>query len=515
MVQPDRMGGTPMTSHAELYASVYAKEFPAQALLRLRPELREKAFAVLMGEPPLQTVCSMNSKARALGVVRGMTRVELDTFSSVVVQQRSTAEEAAVREILLECAATVSPRVEEQSAGNDFLCVIDIAGMGRLFATPQLLAQELSRRVRALGVWAAVAVSQNVYAAICLARANSVRMHGLVIEPGMEAAALAALPLAVLDLSIEHAETLELWGIRTLGELAALPEKELIARMGQAGKRLRQLARGDLPHLFVPIEPEFRPEERIGLDTPVERLDSLLFVVSVMLEQLIVRAMSQVLALASVCIILSLEGDGSHTRTVRPALPSTDKALWLKLLHLDMEAHPPPAAILALMLTAEPGSTSKVQLGLFSPQLPEPARLDVTLARVRAIVGEGHVGRAVLVDTHQPDAFQMEPFRVPSGKVLAAVPNRAMAAVRRLRPAECVTVLLHGHEPATIYFREMRYEVEDAYGPWRMSGDWWSQDAWMFEQWDLMARSVEGLLLSCCVVRDSRQNRWQMTVLYD
>ena len=86
MVQPDRMGGTPMTSHAELYASVYAKEFPAQALLRLRPELREKAFAVLMGEPPLQTVCSMNSKARALGVVRGMTRVELDTFSSVVVQ---------------------------------------------------------------------------------------------------------------------------------------------------------------------------------------------------------------------------------------------------------------------------------------------------------------------------------------------------------------------------------------------------------------------------------------------
>jgi protein ImuB len=504
-----------MTGPAELYASLYAREFPAQALLRLRPELREKAFVVLAGEPPLQSVCSINSKARALGVVRGMTRIELDTFSSVVVQQRSEAEEAAVRAVLLECAGTCSPRIEDQSTGDAFLCVIDIAGMERLFATPQSLAQELSSRVRALGIWASVAVSQNVYAAICLARANSVRMHGLVIEPGTEAAALARLPLAVLDLSIEHAETLELWGVRTLGALAALPERELIARMGQAGKRLRQLARGELPHLFVPVEPRFRLEERIELDTPVEHLDSLLFVASVMLEQLIVRATARVLALTSVTLVLSLEGGSSHTRTVRPALPSTDKALWLKLLHLDLEAHPPPAAILALTLTAEPGSTSKVQLGLFSPQLPEPARLDVTLARIRAIVGEDYVGRAVLSDTHQPDAFQMESFRVPSGQACAAVPDRSMAAVRQLRPPERVTVILHGHAPATIYFREKRYEVEQAYGPWRISGDWWSPASWTFEQWDLIARSSEGLLLSCCLVQDSKRNCWQMAALYD
>lgn len=515
MVQPDRMGGAAMTDHAELYVSVYAREFPAQALLRLRPELREKAFVVLAGEPPLQTVCSMNAKARALGVVRGMTRVELDTFSSVVAQPRSTAEEAAVRDVLLECAGSVSPRVEVQNADDDFLCVIDIAGMGRLFETPQLLAQELCRRVRALGIWAAVAVSGNVHAAICLARANSVHMHGLVIEPGMEAAALAPLPLAVLDLSMEHAETLELWGVRTLGALAALPEKELIARMGQGGKRLRQLARGDLPHLLVPVEPEFRLEERMELDTPVERMDSLLFVVSVMLEQLIVRATARVLALASVRVVLSLEGGGSHTRTVRPALPSTDKALWLKLLHLDMEAHPPMAATLSLTLTAEPGSTSKVQLGLFSPQLPEAARLDVMLARVRAIVGEGHVGRVLLSDTHRTDGFKMEPFRVPSGATVVAALHRSTTAMRQLRPAENVTVVLRGDEPASVYFREKRYEVEQVYGPWRMSGDWWSEAAWKCEQWDLMTRSADGALLRCCVVRDGREDRWQMAALYD
>ncbi len=55
------------------------------------------------------------------------------------------------------------------------------------------------------------------------------------------------------------------------------------------------------------------------------------------------------LALASVTITLTLEGGATHTRTVRPALPTNDKQLWLKLLHLDLEAHPPQAAILAVV----------------------------------------------------------------------------------------------------------------------------------------------------------------------
>ena len=194
--------------------------------------------------------------------------------------------------------------------------------------------------------------------------------------------------------------------------LAALPEKELIARMGQEGKRLRLLARGELPHLFQPTEPAFTLEERIELDSPVEVLHSLLFVVGMMLDQLILRAKARVLALASVTVALTLEDKEPHTRAVRPALPTNDKQLWVKLIHLDLEAHPPQAAILSLTLSAEPGSTSKVQLGLFSPQLPEPMRLDVTLARIRAIVGDECVGRAVLTDTHQQKGFRMEPFTV-------------------------------------------------------------------------------------------------------
>jgi protein ImuB len=506
-----------MNRAGELYACLYAKEFPAQAVLRLRPELRERPVVVVEGEPPLQTVCSFNANARYLGIVRGMTRVELDTFSSLIVLPRSRMEEDSAHAVMLECAGAFSPRLEDRSDGCTFLCVIDIAGTEKLLGPPEVLARELLRRVQVLGVSASVAISGNFYAALSYVRGVSSRIA--FITHGNEGPALSLLPLKVLDVSTQHAETFALWGIRTLGALAALPEKELISRIGQEGRRLRQLARGELPHHFVPYEAAFELQERMELDTPVEQLDSLLFVLGVMLEQLTLRATARVLALASVTITLSLEGGATHVRTVRPALPTNDRPLWLKLLQLDLETHPPQAAILAVTLTAEPGSTSKVQLGLFSPQLPEPMRLDVTLARIRALVGDDCVGSPVLRDTNQPDGFRVEPFKVPSVHSSSSAAVSSSAAMRQLRPPERASITLRDRQPVSFVFRDCRYEVEHAYGPWLAEGDWWNRQTWALEQWDLIARSSgtsgESTMLCCCLVRDLKEQSWQVVTLYD
>jgi protein ImuB len=467
------------------------------------------------GEPPSQQVCSLNTKARLIGLERGMTHVEVDTFPHAVVLSRSLQSEAAMKAILLECAGVFSPRIEDRSIDTALLFGIDIAGTESLLGPPIMLAQNLLERVTSIGISAQATISNNFYAAVCLGKGMSQSTPIEVIPQGEEATTLAPLPLAVLDLTETQAETFALWGIQTLGMLAALPEKELIARMGQDGKRLRQLARGKRPHLFQPIEPVFALEEQIDLDTPVELLDSLLFVVGVMLDQLILRAKARILALASVTITLSLDGGASHIRTVRPALPTTDKQLWIKLLHLDLEAHPPQASILAVALHAEPGSFSKVQLGIFSPQLPEATRLDVTLARIRAIVGEGNVGRVVLEDTHAPEGFHIEPFIVPSGNSTEVTPPEQRGAARQLRPPETVSVTLKSSRPATLFFREQRYAIEQAYGPWLAEGDWWNQTLWGFEQWDVVARAQDGSLLCCCMMRDLMQGEWQMAALYD
>lgn len=508
-----------MSKPAEIYACVHATEFPAQALLRLRPELRERPFVVMEGEPPLQWVCSLNQRARTVGMVRGMTQLEVDTFAGVIALRRSLSEEAAATAALFECAGGFSPKVEDRSRDGAFLAAIDITGTTALFGPPETLAKDLLSRVRALGISASIAVSGNLHAAVALARgipAQTIK----VIPAGEERAMLAPLTLTVLDLSEDELATFSLWGIRTLGDLGTLPEKELIARMGQSGKLLRQSARGELPYLFQPVEPACAFIERMELDSPVEALDALLFVVNLMLDQLIRRATARVLALASVSITLTLEGSATHARSVRPALPTNDRDLWLKLLHLDLEAHPPQAAIVAVALDAEPGSTSKVQLGLFAPQLPEPSRLDVTLARIRAIVGDENVGRAVLTDTHRTDGFRLdpfnlEPFSVPSAQPSEVPPGPLRPAMRRLRPAQAVFVTVQNQRPRVFVFRDRRYAVERAYGPWLTGGEWWSPTLWGCEQWDLIARAQDGAMLCCCLIRDLLREQWQMVGLYD
>jgi len=238
---------------------------------------------------------------------------------------------------------------------------------------------------------------------------------------------------------------------------------------------------------------------------------------------LIARATARILSLAVITAELGLDGGGLHARVVRPALPTNEKQLWLKLLHLDWIAHPPTAAVVSMLLRAETGIVGKVQLGLFSPQLPEPGRLDVTMARIRAIVGEERAGSVELKDTHEPDTFRMKPFSVITEHAdKLHEPKLPAAVMRRLRPAENAAMTLRNNCPHIFYFRGIAYETEKSYGPWRAAGGWWSEGRWSIEEWDIVARlrdqsytSQPGSQLLCCMTRDCIANRWQVQALYD
>jgi protein ImuB len=294
-----------------------------------------------------------------------------------------------------------------------------------------------------------------------------------------------------------------------------LPEIELVVRLGQEGKRLRLLARGEHPHLMVPEEPVFTLEEFIAFDAPIELLDSLLFVLGPMLDQLLARARNRSYALASVTVKLGLDGGGVHERTIKPALPVLQREVLLKLLHLDLQAHPPSAGVLSVFAHAEPGDRSKVQLGLFAPQLPEALRLDVTLARIEALVGEERVGRAKLLDGHRPESFTMERFAVPNATAKKSAETRHAVALRRCRPPLALFVQHEGQRLAAFSLHGKRYTVQEAYGPWRKSGDWWSSGVWSREEWDVRAMANADDTLLCLITHDLLRHRWQLEALYD
>ena len=84
-----------------------------------------------------------------------------------------------------------------------------------------------------------------------------------------------------------------------------------------------------------------------------------------------------------------------------------------------------------------------------------------------------------------------------------------------LRPAEPLSITLHGRTPAAFVFRAARYRVERAYGPWIASGDWWNPTLWAAQQWDVIARDAAGEMLYCCLAFTPIEKTWEMVGFYD
>ncbi len=88
--------------------------------------------------------------------------------------------------------------------------------------------------------------------------------------------------------------------------------------------------------------------------------------------------------------------------------------MFLKLLQLELAANPPGAPVTRISIKAEPAPPRSAQRGLFLPITPEAEKLEITLARIMAIIGERRAGIARLLDSHHPDCFRIERFTVPA-----------------------------------------------------------------------------------------------------
>jgi len=130
---------------------------------------------------------------------------------------------------------------------------------------------------------------------------------------------------------------------------------------GETLALLNRSARGEADYLLMPEEPEFTPSETTALDSPLELLDSLLFVLSPMLEAILSKAMDRAYALRSARLILQLERGKPHSIEVRPATPTQNREVLLNLLSLELQAHFPQAGIVSVTLEAEPAQPQTSQ----------------------------------------------------------------------------------------------------------------------------------------------------------
>ena len=518
------------------FAAIYVPEFMVQAVLRAdlgaelrvetRAELRKKthvepglpgrAIALIDGNaPPLFSVVAANAAALDAGIFLGMTKANASQFAEVEIRARSLTAEKAAYAALRDVGWSVSPRLEETAVD---LILLDVAGLSALLGMDEQIAELLVSRAAECGLRSHVAIAETISAAEVAARGFS----GItLIAEGEEASRIGELPIRVLSPSEEIDETLALWGIRTCAELGRLPVLQLSERLGQAGVRLRSLARGAASRALVIAEAELSFEEEMELDDAVEELEPLSFVLGRLLNQLCARLTARALAASLLRVRLDLQPafenaldvhtevvrakrlPGIYERTMQLPVPMRDAKLLLKLLRLRLQGSPPNAPIVKMLVAAEAARPRVAQRGLFLPSFPDVEKLELTLARLAGVVGEGNVGSPEVMDTPQPGKFRMERFlpvreeakgsdRKKSAKKYGAenmekhFTNHAAAmSFRVFRPPLPIHVNSRAGHPAEVFLQGRRAEVRKASGPWRTSGEWWREEQWSEDEWDL------------------------------
>ena len=465
---------------------------------------------------------------------------------------------------LIDVARAFTPRFEQLGS----VVLLDASGLSRLFGSAQELGEHLREALAQQSPGDTnprIAIASTQTAATLLALGTP----GLtVVRPGKEAIALAPLSVGVLDqfehLSIPQAphapqppqppssggwhhprtthqasrgkrhapenrllEILTKWGIRTLGALTALSGPEIHERLGERGAFWQSLARGVDARPMVPWVDEIPFEAALELEWPIEGLEPLSFVLARLLEPLSERLERADRGAAAVFTSLRLTSRTVFTRTLQLPAPMRDPKTLRTLILLDLESHPPDAPIDIVRVFIEPTPAKVLQWTLLDRAQAAPEQVTTLTARLTALMGAGHVGSPVLVDTWRPGSFAMADFRSQIAdqmqKADGMIGNQSadrrsaidqQSEISDLRSSDCARLksALRRYRfpvPARVTVSEgtpVRVQVDrqgfvsgaivQSAGPWRTSGNWWetpgprtapdrSTEAWDRDEWDV------------------------------
>src|ERR1700675_1255318 len=200
------------------------------------------------------------------------------------------------------------------------------------------------------------------------------------------------------------------WGIHTLGQLAALDQEQLGARLGPEGVRLWERANGRSNRLlkFVQLPESF--DESFEFEHEIETAQPLLFMLRRFLEQLALRLRAIYLVAKEITLRITFSNNQTYERAFKIPQPTNDVDLLFRMLHTHLENFKSEHPIIAVALEAQPIKPASQQFGLFETALRNPNQLSETLARLPGLLGADRVGTPVLEETYRPDVFYLEPF---------------------------------------------------------------------------------------------------------
>jgi protein ImuB len=395
-------------------------------------------------------VVACSEAARADGVAPGLRRREAQSrCPEIEILPWDQTGEARAFEPVVAAVATFTPRVEVVDPGT---CAFATRGPSRYFGGDGALAARVAAVVD--GVLPAgaprclVGVADGPFAARLAARTAGVAAGDVapgrprrwqVVAPGRSRAWLAPLPVDCLD----HPELADLWqrlGVRTLGDLAALPAADVLSRFGPEGAAAFRLACGQDGRPLAAADPPPELVVQTELDPPALRVDTAAFVAKGLAGELLERLQVRGLACTRVRIEVETEHGESLSRLWRhegalsaPAI--AERARWQ--LEGWLASGATTAGITLVRLAPdEVGPDAGRQLGFWGGSAAADERAARALARVQGLLGPTGVVTAVIDGGRGPgERVRLVPWgdpRQPEGATRHT--GRAMRGTRLEEP---------------------------------------------------------------------------------
>jgi protein ImuB len=355
-------------------------------------------------------VVAATSAARADGVRPGLRRreaqgrcPELEIIPSDIGREVRAWEPAVV------ALETLTPGVEILAPGAAALAT---RGPSRYFGGDEALAIRVAEAIdRAVGqTGCQVGVADGRFGAELAARVDAGRPV-LVVPPGGARAWLAPQPVTALGWELEDlADLLMRLGIRTLGDLAALPAPAVLGRFGPQGVEAHRLARGQDARALAARTPPPDLAVTAELDPPAERVDTAAFVAKALTDELQGRLAAHGLA----CTLVAIEAETEHgEQLVRrwrhegalTAAALSERARWQLdgwLTSGDARGRPTGGLTLLRLTPEEVRPDDGRQLGFWGSAAAVEARAGRALARVQGLLGPEAVATARLVGGRDP-----------------------------------------------------------------------------------------------------------------
>jgi DNA polymerase IV len=376
---------------------------------RDRPELRGRPVIVGGGGPNQRGVVSAASyEARKFGVHSAMPlRTAGRLCPNGVFLPVDGAKYQAVSREVMTILRRYTPLVEPISIDEAFL---DVTGSRKLFGDGETIGRLVKKAIHEeVGLTASVGVARTKLVAKI---ASDLRKpDGLVVvKPGDEEAFLRPLPISRLwGVGAKSAAALSEYGVRTIGDLAALPADLLIRRFGKHGASLGDRARG------LDADPVGNRDaaKSVGhehtFDVDTSDRDVIERTILAMSEGVAGRLRDSHVRASTVTVKIR---DTSFRTITRQRTLSEPTDLTEPIFRTALELARPEVRGLKIRLlgVTASGLGERDQLSLFDADDPRRRRVTEAADTVRHRFGERAITRARLVGSRLPAPFEHDPL---------------------------------------------------------------------------------------------------------